>query len=82
MMPEQIENKMVIDALWEHTDAKEEEIINEKGFHELGTNNFVPEKEAYEYALDCCLNGTEQEQKEFKEMLVEWFFSGNWIREE
>lgn len=37
----------------------------------------VPEEEAYDYALDRCLNG--HERKEFKEMLVEWYFSGNWI---
>ena len=24
----------------------------------------------------------EEEQKEFKEMLVEWFYSGNWVKEE
>lgn len=40
----------------------------------------VPGEEAYDYALDRCLNG--YEHKEFKEMLVEWYFSGNWIKEE
>lgn len=40
----------------------------------------VPEEEAYDYALDRCLNGEEHE--EFREMLVEWYFSGNWIKEE
>lgn len=40
----------------------------------------VPEADAYEYALDRCLHGPEHE--EFKEMLVEWFFSGNFIKEE
>ena len=38
----------------------------------------VPEEVAYDYALDRCLNG--YERKEFKEMLVEWYFYGNWIR--
>lgn len=42
----------------------------------------VEESEAYEYALERCLNGTLQEQKEFQEMLVEWYYSGNWIKED
>lgn len=42
----------------------------------------VMEEEAFDYALERSLHGTLQNQKEFKEMLVEWFYSGNWIREE
>lgn len=42
----------------------------------------VEESEAYEYALERCLNGTLQEQKEFRGMLVEWYYSGNWIKED
>ena len=43
----------------------------------------VPESEAYEYALERCLNGKDAERKEFQEMLVEWFFSsGDWQLEE
>lgn len=81
-MPENIENKMVVDSEWKHMETTAQEIVSEKGFHKFGTNVFVPEKDAYEYALGCCINGTEEEQKEFKEMLVEWFFSGDWIRED
>lgn len=82
-MPEQIENRMVVDSEWIHTDQKEiNEVLVENGYHELGSNVFVPEKDAYKYALEHCLYGSEQEQREFKEMLVEWFFSGNWIKEE
>lgn len=81
-MPEHIENRIVVDSEWLHTDPKEiQEVLKEKGYFELGTSNFVPESEAYEYALEHCLNGSEEEIKEFKEMLVEWFFSGNWIKE-
>ena len=54
----------------------------ENGYIGFKTNEFVPEEDAYEYALDRCMNGTEEEQKEFKEMLVEWFFSGNWVKTE
>ena len=38
--------------------------------------NKVDSEDAYEYALDRCLNGPDQE--EFRTMLVEWFYSGNW----
>lgn len=38
--------------------------------------NEVDAGNAYEYALDRCLNGPDQE--EFRAMLVEWFYSGNW----
>ena len=82
MMPQiRVENPMVNDSEWGHTDPVEV-VLNQHGYHEMGTNVFVPESEAYEYALERCLNGTEQDQKEFKEMLVEWFYSGNWIKEE
>lgn len=53
-----------------------------QGYRKMGTKEFVEDEDAYEYALDTCLYGTEEEKQEFKEMLVEWFFSGNWIRVE
>ncbi len=52
------------------------------GYEEMRTGTFVPEESAYEYALERCLHGTEEDRQEFKEMLVEWFYSGNWIRRE
>lgn len=81
-MPEQIENRMVVDSEWEFNAPQEvKEKLNGKGFHEIGTGVFVPESEAYEYALEQCLHGSEEDIKEFKEMLVEWYFSGNWVKE-
>lgn len=44
---------------------------------EQGT--IVNDEDAYAYALERCLSGTEEDKQEFKEMLVEWFYSGNWI---
>ncbi|MDD3253939.1 MAG: hypothetical protein PHV18_15450 [Lachnospiraceae bacterium] len=41
---------------------------------------FISEDSAYAYAVERCLHGTEEETKEFKEMLVEWYYSGNWIK--
>ncbi len=43
---------------------------------------FVPEGMAYKYAMERCLSGTIEEQEEFREMLVKWYYSGNWIEED
>lgn len=43
---------------------------------------FVPGNVAFEYALERCMYGTPEDRKEFKEMLIEWFYSGNWIKED
>lgn len=45
---------------------------------EAGT--MIEEEEAFSYALERCLHGTLQEQQEFREMLVEWFYSGSWVK--
>lgn len=42
----------------------------------------IEEEQAYACALERCLSGTEQERKEFREMLVGWYYSGNWIEKE
>ena len=39
---------------------------------EAGT--IVEEDQAYDYALERCMNATPEEKKEF----VEWYYSGNW----
>lgn len=77
----EVENRMVVESQWEHSEEVDK-AVSEKGYHEFGTNKFVPEDEAFDYALDRCMNGSESEQKEFKQMLVDWFYSGNWIKEE
>ena len=41
----------------------------------------VEDDQAYEYALERCLHGTEEDQEEFQKMLVEWFYSGDWLYE-
>ena len=43
---------------------------------------FVPDVNAFRYALERCLNGTKEEQNAFREMLEEWYYSGNWIKED
>jgi len=85
-MLEQIENSMAADHLWESLEKNVSEEVRENlrgpGYREMGTDNFVPESLAYQYALERCLRGTEEEKKEFREMLVEWFYSGNFIKED
>lgn len=79
---EQVENKMVIDAFWrwnEPEDVKEK--LKSSGYKEIGTGIFVPEEDAYDYAMER-ISQDEDLQKEFKEMVVEWFYSGNWIKED
>lgn len=56
----------------------------EAGYIGIGPEEgtFVPESLAYTYAMERCQAGTEEEVKEFREMLVEWYYSGNWIKAE
>ena len=78
-----IENRMAVDSQWDwQRIGSVEEKPSRKGYVEILTDEFVPEDEAFEYAFERCTNGTEDEQKEFKAMLVEWFFSGNWVKED
>lgn len=50
----------------------------------IGTEegNIVEEDQAFDYAFERCTKGTLEEQKEFREMLVEWYYSGDWIKED
>lgn len=82
-MPEMIENRMVVDPEWKWKEDFPEisEKLNGKGYFETGTGNFVPEEDAYEYAMER-ISQDEDLQKEFKEAIVEWFYSGNWIKED
>ena len=41
----------------------------------------VDEEQAFDYALERCLHGIIQDQEDFREILVEWFYSGNWVKE-
>ncbi len=55
-------------------------------YRNLNTNEIVEEENALDYAMQQCgikLIDTRNslEQEEFKNMLVEWYFSGNYIEE-
>lgn len=53
------------------------EKLNGAGYKEMGTGIFVAEEDAFDFAMDR-LSWDADLQKEF----VEWFYSGNWIRED
>lgn len=70
---------MVVDSEWAFGMPVEiRQKLHGPGRKEMGTGIFVPEEDAYDYAMERISNGTEKEKQEF----VEWFYSGNWIRED
>ncbi len=75
-MPEQIENRMVVDSEWSWNEPPEaQEKLNRAGYKEIGTGIFVPEEDVFDYTLER-ISQDEGEREEF----VEWFYS-NWIKE-
>lgn len=76
---ERIENHVVKDSVWKNFEKPSEvtEKLNGPGYLEIGSGNFVPEEDAFEYALEKLLSSTEELKNEF----VEWFYSGSWIKE-
>lgn len=60
------------------------EVQADTGWIGIGPENgtFVSDDQAFEYALERALHGDKEETKEFKEILVDWYYSGNWIRTE
>lgn len=78
-MPERIENRMVVDSEWVfNMPAETRQKLHGPGRMEMGTGNFVPEEDAFDHALERISHGTEKEKQEF----VEWFYSGDWIKED
>lgn len=58
----------------------------DKGYYYKGigpeAGTIVTAGEAFSYALERCLHGTLEEQREFTEMLEEWYYSNDrWIKE-
>lgn len=74
---ERIENRMVVDSRWLEVPLEVKEKLNKAGYRELCTGIFVPGEDALEYATEK-LSWDADLQKEF----VEWFYSGNWVKEE
>lgn len=62
--------------------------LNATGWKNITDGTFVPEEVAFDYAIDHCTNFVPSEfhkiewTQEFKKMVVEWFYSGDWVKEE
>lgn len=87
---EYIENRMVVESEWPHPpDMEWKEVKNPEGPGWVNVTGgvFVPVEDAFAYALGQCVESVPDGfseivwTKEFEEMLVEWFYSGNWIKE-
>ncbi len=72
----QIENRIVNDSVWENLEKESMYRLKSPGYEEIGTGIFVPEESAYDYALERIAS-----DDELKQEFVEWFYSGNWIKE-
>lgn len=68
---------MVVDSEWrwnESTEVKEK--LNDSGYKEINTGIFVPEEDAFDYAMERV-----SQDEDLKREFVDWFYSGNWIKE-
>ncbi len=72
-----IENRMVVDGEWIHTDPVEhhEEQETGTGYENITTGEFISENDALDYARESA------DQEEMTDVeFVKWFFSGNWVK--
>lgn len=76
-MPEMIENRMVVDWQWPEMLTEVKKKINGAGYMEIGTGIFVPEEDVFAYALERI-----SRDKDEKEKFLDWFYSGNWVKED
>ncbi len=74
---EAVENRMVVDWQWPEAPTEVKEKLNSAGYKEIGTGIFVPEEDAYDYAMER-VSQDEDLQKEF----VEWFYFKNFAKED
>lgn len=57
-------------------------------YREIGTGVCIDEEDAFDYAIEQCFEVVPEFvrrlkwTKDFKDMLVEWFYSGDWIKED
>lgn len=83
---ERIENRMLREAPFEREVS--EKRLDGAGWVNIKTDVFVRDEDAFNYAIDQCTIFVPPEfhkiewTQEFKEMLVEWFYScGEWRKE-
>lgn len=79
---ERIENRMVNNSFWTNKIHKLEVELLGPGWTNITDGTFVPDESAFDYAIDHCTNFVPagfrkiEWTDEFREMLVEWFYSG------
>lgn len=74
----EIKNRMIVDGEWtRNMSEKTREKLNKEGYKEMKTEIFVPEEDAFDYALERI-----SLDEDLKQEFVEWFYSGNWIKED
>lgn len=88
---ERVENRMLIEPIREHMQHFDfDENFNGSGRKNLNDGTFVREEDAFDYALDHCTETAPphgfhkiQWTQEFRDVVVEWFYSGGeWVKEE
>lgn len=84
---EQIENMLLRERSFERK-VEYVKRFNTPGWTNTTDDTFVPDESAFDYAIDYCTNFVPdgfhkiEWTQDFKEMLVEWFYSGGeWKRE-
>lgn len=77
----EIENRMVVDSEWRDIETPVIEKSHQKpsveGWFGVDTGIFIPKELEYDYAAER-ISLDENLKREF----VEWFYSGNWIKED
>lgn len=85
---EQIENRMLRERMTEGRHDDEMAKMNSLGWVNITDGTFVPEELAFDYAIDHCTNFVPegfhkiQWTQEFKDAVVERFYSDNWVHED
>lgn len=88
MKRHEIENRMVVDSEWPEYPEEAPEKLNGPGYRQMFTGVFVAEDDAFDYAIERCVQFVPEGfrmiawTEEFREMLVECFYSENWIWED
>lgn len=76
---EVIENRMLIDSEWYYSEhpieCEEKAKLQGPGYESIRGGIFVPEEDAYDYALERIFH-----DEELKKEFVNWFFDWDWIK--
>lgn len=78
---ERIENSLLLERSFERI-SEEVKRFETPGWTNITDGTFVPDESAFDYAIDHCTNFVPagfhkiEWTDEFREMLVEWFYSG------